>query len=552
METHNLLTDTGTADVSTSPDLTNKPGTDQSWKKSLSINSSSDLKAAIKRWKAAGTGSDEMKQFITERAKALSLSGFLPAEWGVQMEIMKEAMTIMDIWITTEELEAESKFVSAATRKKDAAKGVALPDGSFPIPNKDFLRRAIQSIGRAGAGKRARVKAHIIKRARALGATSMLPEGWVTAEENINELVEEMKLPETFQSILVLDGDVPAPLILEQTEAEKEAGTLKVKMPFYIGESIAKPPHIPAKVYFPTSLLSETIAEGLKQIKAGKQPLTVYARHNHALSNDYLPIGGIVGLEQEGRTGYVILEIEPTTQGKDAQILLRKGKLNAVSLRSGPKRFEMEEVRVNGEAMYKPTKLLLDGVDFAPDSPAMPTYGLEILTAEAKIEPVTKEKEVIQQVEPELTLEAVRARPDIVEEIEKPFLKRLDEELAKNKTLTAEVASLNEKVSRNDLIKYVEEMASKHPKKDEALKVFLELAEQCKTKEEFSAKVLPYFVDAAAAIKPAVTAETAQDRLKRLFQPTPSQSITAETEDNETEDDDKPKFEKVGALEVPN
>ena len=61
-------------------------------------------------------------------------------------------------------------------RKAAAKKGNALPDGSFPINNTSDLKNAIQAIGRAknpGAAK-----SHIKKRAKALGAEGMLPEGW--------------------------------------------------------------------------------------------------------------------------------------------------------------------------------------------------------------------------------------------------------------------------------------------------------------------------------------------------------------------------------------
>lgn len=61
-------------------------------------------------------------------------------------------------------------------RDRLAASGVALPDGSFPIVNKQDLANAIQAFGRAGNKTAARK--HIIKRARALGATEMLPDGW--------------------------------------------------------------------------------------------------------------------------------------------------------------------------------------------------------------------------------------------------------------------------------------------------------------------------------------------------------------------------------------
>lgn len=65
---------------------------------------------------------------------------------------------------------------SDTTREKLADKGVAMPDGSYPIPDKDALRRAIASFGRAKNA--AAVKKHIIRRAKALGATDMLPEDW--------------------------------------------------------------------------------------------------------------------------------------------------------------------------------------------------------------------------------------------------------------------------------------------------------------------------------------------------------------------------------------
>lgn len=63
-----------------------------------------------------------------------------------------------------------------SSRKKAAAAGQALPDGSFPIITAEDLSNAIQAFGRAK--DKAAAKAHIIKRARALGKTSMLPESW--------------------------------------------------------------------------------------------------------------------------------------------------------------------------------------------------------------------------------------------------------------------------------------------------------------------------------------------------------------------------------------
>ena len=57
-----------------------------------------------------------------------------------------------------------------------AKRGFALPDGSFPIRNVGELKDAIQAFGRAKDKGRAR--RHIIKRAKALGKTNLLPDSW--------------------------------------------------------------------------------------------------------------------------------------------------------------------------------------------------------------------------------------------------------------------------------------------------------------------------------------------------------------------------------------
>jgi hypothetical protein len=75
-----------------------------------------------------------------------------------------------------EQVMLEARDVSTKERKGLAKKGAALPDGSFPIANEQDLRNAIQAFGRAK--DKGRAKAHIIKRARALGLTKLLPDGW--------------------------------------------------------------------------------------------------------------------------------------------------------------------------------------------------------------------------------------------------------------------------------------------------------------------------------------------------------------------------------------
>ena len=68
------------------------------------------------------------------------------------------------------------KEFSEEERKKLADKGIALPDGSYPIETLHDLKNAIQSVGRAKDYEKA--KKHIIKRAKALGKTDELPDDW--------------------------------------------------------------------------------------------------------------------------------------------------------------------------------------------------------------------------------------------------------------------------------------------------------------------------------------------------------------------------------------
>jgi hypothetical protein len=64
-----------------------------------------------------------------------------------------------------------------ASRKHDAATGAAMKDGSYPIENEADLGKAIHAVGRGGSSHNA-IRAHIIRRARSLGASSKIPDNW--------------------------------------------------------------------------------------------------------------------------------------------------------------------------------------------------------------------------------------------------------------------------------------------------------------------------------------------------------------------------------------
>jgi len=89
-----------------------------------------------------------------------------------------------DLTVEKSTADATKRQFSQERREELAEEGKAMPDGSYPIATAADLRNAVQSYGRAknpGA-----VKAHIVRRAKALGLTDALPDGWVTKEDAVN------------------------------------------------------------------------------------------------------------------------------------------------------------------------------------------------------------------------------------------------------------------------------------------------------------------------------------------------------------------------------
>jgi hypothetical protein len=79
-----------------------------------------------------------------------------------------------------------------ASRRALRAKGQAmapLPGSDrprFPIRNASDLDRAIRAVGRA-SGSHAAVRAYIIRRAKALGLSSRIPDNWTASGGNDND-----------------------------------------------------------------------------------------------------------------------------------------------------------------------------------------------------------------------------------------------------------------------------------------------------------------------------------------------------------------------------
>lgn len=96
-------------------------------------------------------------------------------------------------------------------RLKLAKEGKALDDGSFPIVNEKDLKNAIKAFGRAK--NKPKVKAHIIKRAKALNKTGLLPEEWTSKTAKAAEQDPPQEVLDAYRQHLEdADMEVDTPL----------------------------------------------------------------------------------------------------------------------------------------------------------------------------------------------------------------------------------------------------------------------------------------------------------------------------------------------------
>jgi hypothetical protein len=134
---------------------------------------------------------------------------------------------------------------SQEDRDRLAGTGAAMQDGSFPIQNKKDLENAIHAIGRAKDP--AAAKAHIVSRARALGATDLLPDGWVSksnpGHDGVIDMTEAELKKQIDDAVATATADVKKQLDAANakvTELEKAAKDVPAEIEKGVKAELAK------------------------------------------------------------------------------------------------------------------------------------------------------------------------------------------------------------------------------------------------------------------------------------------------------------------------
>ena len=129
-----------------------------------------DMKENIKKILGMDTRIDDCS--IVELAKAVS-------EGLLDIDVLKDAKEKLE--------KAKNKhYFSVSERKELADKGEAMPDGKYPIRNKQDLKDAIRLSGSSDKSK-TEVRMWIKKRAKELGLEEELPEDWKDKSKEIEK-----------------------------------------------------------------------------------------------------------------------------------------------------------------------------------------------------------------------------------------------------------------------------------------------------------------------------------------------------------------------------
>ena len=121
--------------------------------------------------------------------------------------------------VEAKRIDSEFGYIPRADREEMAKKGQALPDGSFPIKSAEDVRAAVHAYGRAKESNRAKVRKHIMKRARSLKVAHMIPEEWLSASSTEAAFaINSMR-----SKIASLTAAVPVPIEISDTDIQKLA-----------------------------------------------------------------------------------------------------------------------------------------------------------------------------------------------------------------------------------------------------------------------------------------------------------------------------------------
>lgn len=222
---------------------------------------------------------------------------------------------------------------SAAEREEMAKKGWAMPDGSYPIQTAADVKHAVNLVGKSKTYSYAQVKAHIVKNAKRIGATSVLPPDWLDQKKAFDWLsaIDEWRRDLAGAGLGLFQRDLPIP---EVRGFDGGTGDGSITIGGY-GALYGVPTTL---VDNKRVLVTESVAPGgcRRAIEAPDRLIHLNLGHdmNRAIASTDIPPGQVGGLElRSDSTGlaYFARADRDDDDARQAAVKLRSGVIRGAS-----------------------------------------------------------------------------------------------------------------------------------------------------------------------------------------------------------------------------
>ena len=200
------MTELSLVDVGANPDAGFSLAKGETASEAISEVAKDDMEMARKCAKCGGEMEhDEMEMCAKcNTAKGEAVEASAKPEETKAAEPPAEPVAVVDQQKAEPEPDLQKREVSQEERDKLADEKKAMPDGSFPIANASDLENAVKAFGRAK--NKAAVKAHIKRRAKALGLSDKLPENWKGAGAEMTKSMEAWDIRQALDCLAGLEA----------------------------------------------------------------------------------------------------------------------------------------------------------------------------------------------------------------------------------------------------------------------------------------------------------------------------------------------------------
>lgn len=268
--------------------------------------------------------------------------------------------------------------------------------------------------------------------------------------------------------------------------------------------------------YYTPAFNDRCMARTNERIEAGVTPVRIYTRHGRAMPKkgelpQYLPVGKVERLWREGVDIMYQGLVLPTSEGKDAIMLIREGVEKPTSVRIG--QFEGKPVQMNGRTVEEALDGILYGIDLAEEAGV---EGAGVASILEELPEGDEEEETDDMDWSKVTLEDLKQNCEaLLAEYTTDLVGRVEALTTENATLKGQVESNDTETLRTQMAEQAFELAkAKACLTGVSKKLFELVSAQVTTAEDIPAKVAELRAEAINSFIPVADEGTPKGKTR--------------------------------------